>query len=156
MTEDRQRAAGTYTIDGGPEDVAAYIARCESAMSADTPKEKLVQCHVCVGEVASVIEGVLRKYIDLAKPDDLAFLEFQAGSIAREVASRLGLLRVPAGQREVLDSSALAFAAGRERGLEEAVTLCEKERVGALKHRAVQMAVGAVECRDAIHALRAT
>jgi len=62
---------------------------------------------------------------------------------------------IPVDAEQVARFAALAFAAGRERGLEEAVALCEKERVGALEHRAVQMAVGAVECRDAIHALRA-
>jgi len=64
-------------------------------------------------------------------------------------------ITVPVTAEQVTRFASLAFAAGRASGLEEAVNLCEKERVGALEHRAVQMAVGAVECRDAIHALRA-
>lgn len=42
---------------------------------------------------AAEIEKILREEIDLAKPDDLAFLEFQAPHIARRIALHLGLLR---------------------------------------------------------------
>lgn len=43
-------------------------------------------------EAEKEIEKILLEKIELAKPDDLAFLEFQAQLIAHEIASRLGLL----------------------------------------------------------------
>jgi hypothetical protein len=41
------------------------------------------------------IELILREQIELAKPDDLAFLEFQVSRIARDIMNRLCLLGVP-------------------------------------------------------------
>lgn len=37
------------------------------------------------------VEAILREEIDLARPDDLAFLEFQVPHIARRIIDRLDL-----------------------------------------------------------------
>jgi len=51
------------------------------------------QIMIKTGKEAEIeIEKILLEKIELAKPDDLAFLEFQAQPIAHEIASRLGLL----------------------------------------------------------------
>ena len=46
-------------------------------------------------DAVAIIEQALREQFELAKPDDVAFLEFQAGRIASVIATRLGLLDGP-------------------------------------------------------------
>lgn len=38
-----------------------------------------------------IVETILREEIDLARPDDLAFLEFQVPRIAQRIIDHLGL-----------------------------------------------------------------
>lgn len=46
-------------------------------------------------EAVAIIERALMEQIELAKPDDVAFLEFQAPRIASVIAARLGWLDGP-------------------------------------------------------------
>ncbi len=46
-------------------------------------------------DAVTIIEQTLREQFELAKPDDVAFLEFQSPRIAAVIAARLGLLDGP-------------------------------------------------------------
>lgn len=52
-------------------------------------------CALNPEQAVQIIEKALREQIELAKPDDVAFLEFQAPRIAAVIAARLGWLDGP-------------------------------------------------------------
>ena len=51
----------------------------------------VVSMGVSGGAAQKVVEAILREEFALAKPDDLAYLEFQVPGIAHRIIARLGL-----------------------------------------------------------------
>jgi hypothetical protein len=65
-------------------------------------------------------------------------------NVTKHLSGRLSIASISITRFERL------IALVRAEALEEAAQLCESERLGAVVHKAYQMAVGAVECREAI------
>ena len=59
------------------------------ASRPNTPNEQI--CEITADSAKDLIEKILLEEIDLARPDDLAFLEWKVPSIAGRIVGCLGL-----------------------------------------------------------------
>jgi hypothetical protein len=71
------------------DDEAEEIRRMADAGLLDGIMEPEPEMDAPAGTEIEMVEAILREAIDLAKPDDLAFLELQVPSIARDIVCRL-------------------------------------------------------------------
>lgn len=58
---------------------------------------KRIDAVVAPPDMVEAVKAILLQEIDLAKPDDLAFLEFQVPRIAERIADRLMAMRAAVG-----------------------------------------------------------